>query len=68
MPDYSAVLDRGRPFAPGVPQWLEMFIAVGEGASKALSDQATPTDALNEVAAKWEELFAQNPLEFEYKE
>ena len=68
MPDYSAVLDRGRPFAPGVPQWLEMFIAVGGGASKALSDQATPTDALNEVAAKWEELFAQNPLEFEYKE
>ena len=68
MPDYSAVLDRGRPFAPGVPQWLEMFIAVGEGASKALADQAEPQAALDEVAAKWEELFAQNPLEFEYKE
>lgn len=68
MPDYSAVLDRGRPFAPGVPQWLEMFIAVGEGASKALSDQAEPQAALDEVAAKWEDLFKQNPLEFEYKE
>ncbi|MEZ4731505.1 MAG: extracellular solute-binding protein [Caldilineaceae bacterium] len=68
MPDYSTVLDRGRPFAPGVPQWLEMFIAVGEGASKALSDQAEPQAALDEVATKWEELFAQNPLEFEYKE
>jgi ABC-type glycerol-3-phosphate transport system substrate-binding protein len=68
MPDYATVLDRGRPFTPGVPQWLEMFIAVGEGASKALSDQATPQEALDEVAQKWTDLIAQNPLEFEYQE
>ncbi|MCB0108973.1 MAG: extracellular solute-binding protein, partial [Caldilineaceae bacterium] len=42
MPNYATVLEAGKPFTPGVPQWLEMFIAVGEGASKALSDQATP--------------------------
>ncbi|MCB0105424.1 MAG: hypothetical protein KDE53_05935, partial [Caldilineaceae bacterium] len=58
----------GKPFTPGVPQWLEMFIAVGEGASKALSDQATPQEALDEVAAKWTELIEQNPLAFEYSE
>lgn len=68
MPDYAAVLDRGRPFTPGVPQWLEMFIAVGEGASKALSDQATPQEAMDEVAKKWEDLITQNPLSYEYKE
>jgi len=68
MPDYSAVLDRGRPFTPGVPQWLEMFIAVGEGASKALSDQAEPKAALDEVAKKWEDLIKQNPLKFDYAE
>ncbi len=68
MTDYAAVLDRGRPFAPGVPQWLEMFIAIGEGASKVLSDQAEPQAALDEIATKWEELFVQNPLEFDYSE
>lgn len=68
MPDYAAVLDRGRPFTPGVPQWLEMFIAVGEGASKALADQATPQEALDEVAQTWTDLLEQNPLDFEYQE
>lgn len=66
MPAYATVLEAGKPFTPGVPQWLEMFIAVGEGASKALSDQATAQEALDEVAAKWMELIEQNPLDFEY--
>ncbi|MEZ4862627.1 MAG: extracellular solute-binding protein [Caldilineaceae bacterium] len=68
MPNYATVLEAGKPFTPGVPQWLEMFIAVGEGASKVLSDQATPQEAMDEVAAKWTELIEQNPLDFEYKE
>ena len=66
MPEYATVLEAGKPFTPGVPQWLEMFISVGEGASKALSDQATPQEALDEIAAKWVELIEQNPLDFEY--
>lgn len=68
MPDYGEVLARGRPFTPGVPQWLEMFIGLAEGASSALSDQATPQEALDRVAEGWLELLAQNPLDFEYKE
>ncbi len=68
MPDYSEVLSRGRPFTPGVPQWLEMFIGLAEGASAALSDQATPQEALDRVAEGWLELLAQNPLDFEYRE
>ncbi|MBV7335088.1 substrate-binding domain-containing protein [Chloroflexi bacterium TSY] len=66
MPKYATVLEAGKPFTPGVPQWLEMFISVGEGASKALSEQATPQEALDEIAAKWVELIEQNPLDFEY--
>lgn len=68
MPDYGEVLSRGKPFTPGVPQWLEMFIGVAEAASSALSDQATPQEALDDAAKKWEELIAQNPLDFEYQE
>lgn len=68
MTDYAAVLDRGRPFTPGVPQWLEMFISVGEAVSKALSDQAEPKVALDELAKKWEDLIKQNPLSFAYQE
>ncbi len=68
MPDYGAVLSRGRPFTPGVPQWLEMFIGLAEGASSALSDQTTPQEALDRVAEGWLELLAQNPLDFAYQE
>jgi multiple sugar transport system substrate-binding protein len=67
-PAYAEVLDAGKSFAPGVPQWLEMFIAVGEAASLALSEQKSPQEALDEVAAKWTELFEQNPMDFEYVE
>ncbi len=68
MPDYGEVLSRGRPFTPGVPQWLEMFIGLAEGASAALSEQATPQEAMDQVADGWLELLAQNPLDFEYQE
>ena len=39
-----------------------------EAASLALSDQKTPQEALDEAAAKWDELFEQNPMDFEYVE
>ena len=68
MASIAEVLGRGRPFTPGVPQWLEMFIGLAEGASSALSDQATPQEALDRVAEGWLELLAQNPLDFAYGE
>ena len=67
-PAYAKVLDAAKPFAPGVPQWLEMFIAVGEAASLALSEKKTPKEALDECAEKWIQLFKQNPMSFEYTE
>ncbi len=57
-----------KPFAPGLPQWLEMFITLAEGLSAALSDQQEIPDMLNDVASKWEELIKQAPPSFEYKE
>jgi multiple sugar transport system substrate-binding protein len=60
--------DLAKPFTPGLPQWLEMFIGLAEGLSSAMSEQKSPQDALNDVAKKWEELIKQAPPAFEYKE
>jgi len=68
LPDYAAVLDRGRPFTPNVPQWLELFIGLAEGLSAALAGKAEPKAALDDVAQKWEQNIQQAPLSFEYKE
>lgn len=68
MPQIAAVLNNGKPFTPGVPQWLEMFIGVAEAASAVLADQATAQDALDDLAGRWVELIEQNPLDFEYNE
>lgn len=68
MPDYATVLKAGKPVFPSVPQWLEMFIGLAEGLSAALARQKEPQTALDEVAAKWRDLIAQNPLDFPYNE
>ncbi len=71
QPYLSAVVDSydvGKPFTPGLPQWLELFIGLGEGLSSAMSDQSSPQDALNDVADKWSELIEQAPPDWEYAE
>jgi multiple sugar transport system substrate-binding protein len=68
LPQEAAVLDRGRPFTPNVPQWLELFLAVGDGVSAALSGKSDPQAALNDIAGKWKDSIAQAPLSFPYQE
>ena len=68
LPVVAETYDTARPFAPGVPQWLEMFIGLAEGLSAALSDQQEIQAALDDVANGWAELIEQYPLEFEYNE
>lgn len=68
LPDYAAVMEKGKPFAFNVPQWFEMFTVLGEGASTALSGKATPQEALNQVAEKWTQSLKQAPLSFKYQE
>jgi ABC-type glycerol-3-phosphate transport system substrate-binding protein len=58
--------DVGRPFTPGLAQWLELFVGLAEGLSAAMSDQKSPQDALNDVAANWETVIAQAPPDWEY--
>lgn len=60
--------DVGKPFTPGLPQWLELFIGLGEGLSAAMSEQSSPQDALNDVANKWKDLIEQAPPDWEYSE
>jgi multiple sugar transport system substrate-binding protein len=60
--------DVGRPFTPGLAQWLELFIGLAEGLSAAMSEQKSPQDALNDVAANWTTVIAQAPPDWEYHE
>ncbi len=68
LPQEAAVLDRGRPFTPNVPQWLELFLAVGDNVSAALSGRSEPQAALDTIASKWNDSIAQAPLSFPYQE
>ena len=71
QPYLSAVVDSydvGKPFTPGLPQWLELFIGLGEGLSAAMAEEKSPQDALDDVADKWSELIEQAPPDWEYSE
>ena len=68
LPQEAAVLDRGRPFTPNVPQWLELFLAVGDNVSAALAGKSEPQAALDDIASKWKDSIAQAPLSFPYQE
>jgi multiple sugar transport system substrate-binding protein len=68
LPPVAASYENGKPFTPGVPQWLEMFIGLAEGLSSAMSEQESSQAALDNVASKWSDLIAQATPEWEYKE
>ncbi|MFM9105300.1 MAG: ABC transporter substrate-binding protein [Chloroflexota bacterium] len=71
QPYLSAVVeayDVGRPFTPGLPQWLELFIGLAEGLSAAMSDQKSAQQALDDVAANWKTVIAQAPPTWKYAE
>lgn len=67
-PDFAVVVNAGKPFTPGLPQWLDLFIGVAEGASAAMAGTATPKDALDQMAAKWEASIQQAVPGWEYVE
>jgi len=58
----------GKPFTPGLPQWLELFLALAEGLSSAMSKQAQPQAALDTTAKKWTDAINQAKPTFPYKE
>jgi multiple sugar transport system substrate-binding protein len=68
MPQFAKVLDAGLVPFFGIPYWLELFIGLAEGLSTILAGTATVQGGLDDIAAKWEKLISENPLDFEYKE
>ena len=68
LAEVAKAYDVGKPFTPGLPQWLEMFIALAEGLSSGMSDQQSPQAALDGVAEKWSNLIEQAPPSWEYHE
>ncbi len=68
LPEVAKQYAVGKPFTPGLPQWLELFIALAEGLSAAMSETASPQDALNTTAQKWTDAINQAKPDFEYKE
>ena len=66
LADVVEAYDVARPFTPGLPQWLELFIGLAEGLSSAMSDQKSPADALNDIAANWKTAIDQAPPDWEY--
>jgi multiple sugar transport system substrate-binding protein len=68
LPEVAKQYAVGKPFTPGLPQWLELFIALAEGLSSAMSKQATPQDALDTTAKKWTDAINQAKPTFAYRE
>ncbi|MFV2065294.1 MAG: hypothetical protein ACC726_17525, partial [Chloroflexota bacterium] len=67
-PAFAQVVNNGKPFTPGLPQWLDLFIAVAEGTSAAMAGTAEPQAALDQMAAKWEASIAQAVPTYPYSE
>ena len=66
---YSEALNAGKPFGFKIPQWIELFVPLGEGVSKYLSGEIKdPKAALDEIAQKWTTSIEANKPSFEYKE
>lgn len=65
---YVKALDNGKHLFPGVPYWLELFMALGEGLSSYFSGEIDdPQEALDAIAEKWQRTIDENPLDFEYR-
>ncbi len=68
LPGVAASYENGKPFTPGLPQWLELFTALAEGLSSAMAGKQTTQAALDDVAKKWEASIKQAPPSFPYQE
>jgi ABC-type glycerol-3-phosphate transport system substrate-binding protein len=65
---YVKALNNGKHIFPGVPYWLELFMALGEGLSSYFSGEISdPQKALDNIADEWKKMIEENPLDFEYR-
>ena len=55
---YLESLNTGVPFVSGLPQWLEVFIAILENSGQVMSDKMTPQDAAIALETKLTEIIS----------
>jgi ABC-type glycerol-3-phosphate transport system substrate-binding protein len=60
--------DNGKPFTPGLPQWLELFSGVGDALSAVVSGQKSAKDSLDALASDWKDVLDQAPPDWTYSE
>jgi len=65
---YDALEAGGVPFTPGLPQWLEAFMSIGEYNGMAMSGEATPQEAMEGLQHTLEGIIqlAVPPYEYPY--
>ncbi|MBC7333939.1 MAG: extracellular solute-binding protein [Actinobacteria bacterium] len=65
---YDALEAGGIPFTPGLPQWLEAFMAVGEECGEAMAGTLTPQEAMDKLQQRLEGIIqtAVPPYEYPY--
>ena len=67
--NYVDALSIAKPLMWGLPQWLEMFIYLGDEVGRYMSgEEASAQVVLDSVVDRWEEMLEQNPPQFEYHE
>jgi multiple sugar transport system substrate-binding protein len=63
-----AAYDNGKPFTPGLPQWLELFSGVGDALSAVVSGEKSAKDSLDSLASDWKDVLDQAPPDWTYSE
>ena len=59
-------LDHGMPVTPGLPQWLEAFMAIGEHTGMAMAGDMTPEEAMEGLNTTLEGIIQQSIPPYEY--
>lgn len=62
----APALDVAKPFARGLPSWLEIFLALGDAVQAGMSGATEPQAALDEAADKWREIIDRDKPDFPY--
>jgi multiple sugar transport system substrate-binding protein len=68
FPSWSSAMQVARPFARHLPQWLELFISIGEAVTATVAGAKTPQEALDETAERWSQSIAKAKPDFPYQE
>jgi ABC-type glycerol-3-phosphate transport system substrate-binding protein len=68
FPSWSSAMQVARPFARHLPQWLELFISIGEAVTATVAGTKTAQEALDETAERWSQSIEKAKPDFPYQE